>query len=270
MFPDAKSRGAGPGPPDGGLGSPLAVAAAGPGWIAVDKPAGMSVHNDPGGDLVACLKRHLAEAPELAERCAFRPGAPIQPVHRLDRETSGLVLVALAPATVRVLMAAFAERRVGKTYLAVLHGILATPATVGLWEFPLAPGAGGRRHPAGPGPRQDARTRYRVLAQGNGFTLAACRPETGRKHQIRRHACLAGHPLAGDRRYGPPAWAAALERRCGFRRLALHALRLELMLPGESAPRALETGPPPPELLALVGRQMDPAAFCGGALGWPG
>lgn len=270
MVPETKSRGTGPGPPDGGVGSALAVVAAGPGWIAVDKPAGMSVHNDPGGDLVARLKQRLAAEAELVERCAFRPGAPIQPVHRLDRETSGLVLVALAPAAVRELMAAFAERRVGKTYLAVVHGNLEAPGTEGFWEFPLAPGAGGRRHPAGPGPRQDARTRFRVLSQGDGFTLAACRPATGRKHQIRRHACLAGHPLAGDRRYGPEAWAAELERRLGFRRLALHALRLELVLPGESAPRALETGPPPPELLALVGRRKDLADFYGSDLGWSG
>jgi 23S rRNA-/tRNA-specific pseudouridylate synthase len=97
-----------------------------------------------------------------------------------------------------------------------------------------------------------------VLAQGNGFTLLICRPETGRKHQIRRHACLAGHPLAGDRRYGPEARAAALARQ-GFRRLALHAWRLELCLPGEGRPRVLESGRAPAAMLALVGGEGAPA-----------
>jgi len=251
---EMKSRGAG-----GALteGAPEVVAA-GRGWIALDKPAGMSVHNDPGEDLISCLKQRLGSDAALAAACGFQAGDPIQPVHRLDRDTSGLVLAAVAPGAVRDLMAAFAARQVVKTYLAVAHGNLGNPGGQGRWDHPLSHGPGGRRRPAGPPPHRDARTGYRVLAQGNGFTLLICRPETGRKHQIRRHACLAGHPLAGDRRYGPEARAAALARQ-GFRRLALHAWRLEISLPGEGRPRVLESGRAPAAMLALVGGEGAPA-----------
>jgi 23S rRNA-/tRNA-specific pseudouridylate synthase len=83
------------------------------------------------------------------------------------------------------------------------------------------------------------------------FTKVECRPLTGRKHQIRRHACLAGRPVVGDRRYGAPRACQAVRRAYGFERLALHALSLDVVLPGAKEPTRLATRGVPPTMVAL-------------------
>ena len=174
------------------LDTPLPVAAAGDGWVVVDKPAGVSVHNDPGVDLCTSVQRLLAADRQLAAKTGFA-GGDIHAPHRLDRDTSGLVLLCCQASALAFYGAAFQARRVGKCYLAVLHGRLDTAAGAGEWAFALARSGAGRMHPAGPrGQWVPCRTVFRVLLHSDHYTLVACTPLTGRPHQIRRHAKLAG------------------------------------------------------------------------------
>jgi 23S rRNA-/tRNA-specific pseudouridylate synthase len=96
-------------------------------------------------------------------------------------------------------------------------------------------------------------TRWRVKRYTPHYSLVECQPLTGRKHQIRRHAKLAGHPVVGDRRYGSPRSRSYLSRHCRFNRLGLHAHTLTIRLPGETAARTFQS----PGLPASMGRLLD-------------
>jgi predicted hydrolase (HD superfamily)/23S rRNA-/tRNA-specific pseudouridylate synthase len=213
------------------------------GWLAVEKPAGMSAHNDPGSDLLSLVSAALDRSARLRRLTEPEAGFGPHLVHRLDRDTSGVALLACRPECLRALALEFSAGRVSKRYLALLAGRLPPAAAGGWgsWRWPLAAGSAGRHNPRGSGARQACHTRFRVLAGDDRWTLAACAPLTGRTHQIRRHACLAGHPLAGDSRYGP--------RGAAKQRLGLHALALTLRTPGERDPRTLCSRHVPPELL---------------------
>jgi 23S rRNA pseudouridine1911/1915/1917 synthase len=170
--------------------------------IVVDKPAGVVVHpgaGNPAGTLVHGL---LARFPDLAESggASDRPGI----VHRLDKGTSGLLMVARNPDAQAALAAQLARRQVGREYLTLVRGTVESDA--GLVDAPLGRSerdptrfrvqAGGR----------PARTRYQVEARYDlpvPTTLLRCRLETGRTHQIRVHLASIGHPVVGDDRYGP-------------------------------------------------------------------
>lgn len=204
-------------------GPPLSVVYADAAIIVVDKPAGMVVHpaaGHPRGTLVDAL---LIAFPELG--AAFgdrRPGI----VHRLDRDTSGVMVVARRPELAEALQRQFQARTVGKVYLALIRGRLAPPE--GLIEAPIGRDRRDRKRMAVlPGGRP-ARTRYRLLQTlpGELAWVAAC-PETGRTHQIRVHFAAIGRPVAGDPVYG------RADPRVG--RLALHArwLRLDHPVTGE-------------------------------------
>lgn len=176
------------------------------------------------GDLVAILKPagwvvHAAmpgERFDLRAWCAGQPGLPrgLEPCHRLDRETSGVVLFAAEAATRAEVGRAFMAGTVKKTYLALVIG---HAHRKGVLRAPLAPDDGG--------PPQDAVTRYRMVEALGGFSLVRVRPETGRKHQIRRHLHGVGLPIVGDDRYAParPVRVPAFPNR-----LCLHAVALEL------------------------------------------
>lgn len=211
----------------------MPVVACGPRWLVVDKPCGMSIHNDPGRDLCS-----LALAAVRAGRlpAVDRDLPALHAAHRIDRDTSGIVLLAGDPETLAFFGGQFAERAVGKCYLAVLHGTLEGPVPGRGWidwHWPLTAAAGGRNDPVGRGPKIPCHTRLRVLEHSARYCLIECEPLTGRKHQIRRHAKLAGHPVVGDPRYGSTRSLAYLRRHCGFERLGLHAHALTLRLPGE-------------------------------------
>lgn len=237
----------------------IKVLAAGRGWLVVDKPAGMSIHNAPGEDLCSLVSESIQQQTEIREQLGISllptdPGINIHPVHRLDRETSGVVLLAADRDVFRFFSKQFDARTVQKSYVALVHGRLEIPQGKdlwGMWKWPLAKTAAGRSHPQGSGPRQPSRTRYRVLDHSDHYTMVALELLTGRTHQIRRHAKLAGHPIVGDARYGSDRAVKFLQENRGFNRLALHARALTLRLPGEKNQTTIETPAIPDQMTAL-------------------
>jgi len=195
--------------------------------IAIDKPVGLL--SVPADDPSARTALQLL-------RSALPPGASLWPVHRLDRETSGVLLFARSAAVCEQVRAAWSE--VEKTYLAIVEGRVETAA--GLIDAPLWEDANLRVHVGKHADSKPARTRYRVLRRSKQRTLLEVQLETGRKHQIRAHLAHLGHPVVGDDRYG--------QRDA---RLGLHSLRLRLPDPAGGA--TLEfVAEPPRALLALL------------------
>lgn len=204
----------------------------GQGWICLEKPGGISVHNDPGSDLISELQKNLG------------PGSTeiLQPVHRLDKETSGLLLVATDRDTLTTLSDLFAKGKVTKRYKALIHGHF--DQARGTWDTPLTKSASGRADPRGRGKRVKALTRYRVLDQSCHYTLLEIELFTGRKHQIRRHAKLAGHPVVGDPRYGSPRALEFLKTQKQFESMGLHACFLKFQDKGRTVTLELPDLPP--------------------------
>ena len=210
---------------------PLSIVYEDPDLLVVDKPAGMVMHVGSGvksGTLVNALLHHLGGARSLSSVGGeLRPGI----VHRLDRMTSGLVIVAKNDFAHRNLAEQFQSRAVHKTYTALVHGPVATER--GEIKRPVGrdPARRLRMKAGGLRPRE-ALTRYKVLKRFPHFTLLEAEPLTGRTHQIRVHFSSLGHPLVGDTLYGAPA-----RLRIGGReeksltRTFLHASALEFRHP---------------------------------------
>ena len=183
--------------------------------IAIDKPAGMVVHAGAGvhsGTLVNALLHRFRQLSGAGG--ALRPGI----VHRLDRFTSGVMLVARNDAAHRELASQFASRQVSKTYLALVHGNVRKDS--GRIEAPIHRDPVRRtRMTSRLGIGRSAITEYRVLKRFDRFTFLEVKIATGRTHQIRVHLSAMGHPVAGDRLYGaPPGPRCFLHAHCiGFR-----------------------------------------------------
>jgi 23S rRNA pseudouridine1911/1915/1917 synthase len=208
--------------------------------VAIDKPAGMVVHAGAGcrsGTLVNALLHRFGSLSGVGGE--MRPGI----VHRLDRYTSGVILVARNDAAHRDLAEQFARRQVEKVYIALVHG--SVKAAAGKVEKPIARDPVRRvRMTARLGRGRAALTGYRVLKRLRGFTLLEVRIGTGRTHQIRVHLAGLGHPVAGDRLYGAPARA---EGAPPAGRFFLHALRVRFRSPSTGEPVTVES-PLPGEL----------------------
>lgn len=203
--------------------------------VAVDKPAGMVVHAGAGvhsGTLVNALLHRFATLSSA--------GGPLRPgiVHRLDRYTSGVLLVAKNDAAHRRLAAQFSGRQVEKVYLALAHGRIRQES--GRIDRPIARDPAHRtRMTARLGEGRAAWSEYRVLGRFTGFTLLEVRIGTGRTHQIRAHLASIGHAIAGDTVYGAPAHALG--------RFFLHAHRIRFRQPSTGAEIVVES-PLPAEL----------------------
>jgi 23S rRNA pseudouridine955/2504/2580 synthase len=229
--------------------------------LAIDKPAGVAVHGGSGVSFGVIEQLRTA-----------RPAAKfLELVHRLDRETSGILLVAKKRSALVALQDQFRERETGKTYLALVEG--AWPANKKVLDAPLAKyllpdgsgaGAGERRVRVVAKDHPDAMravTLVRVLARlslpGDAapLSLLAVTIKTGRTHQIRVHLASAGHPIAGDDKYGESERQRAFQK-LGLKRMFLHAWRLQFNHPASGHRVALQADLPP-ELHAL----MPPAAL---------
>lgn len=187
--------------------------------VVLDKPAGIVVHPATGHSTGTLVHALLARYPELRAEGGERPGI----VHRLDKDTSGLMLVARNDRSMRHLQDELRDRRVTKEYVALCCGTLG-PST-GHIEAPIG------RHPRNPlkmavvSNGRYALTEYETLATGDAHTLLRVRLHTGRTHQIRVHLSAIHHPLAGDALYG--ACTAP-----GLSRQFLHSAHLALRMPG--------------------------------------
>lgn len=230
----------------------IPVVACGTGWLVAEKPCGMSIHNDPGGDLCSLVLAAVRAGclPTVGlDLCAMHAA------HRIDRDTSGIVLLAGDPENLAFFGEQFTARAVRKQYLALVHGGLMghgeSPDGV-VWNWPLTAAAAGRNAPMGKGKRLPCTTRCRTLAHSLHYTLLECEPLTGRKHQIRRHAKLARHPVVGDRRYGSARALAYLRRHHDFNRLGLHAHALTIRLPGEAQATTFLSGGLPEAMRQLL------------------
>jgi 23S rRNA pseudouridine1911/1915/1917 synthase len=198
---------------------PLRVAYEDETLLVVDKPAGLVVHPSAGhggGTLVNALLGRARDRGEPLGSIAGvgRPGI----VHRLDKETSGLIVVAKTDAAQASLMRQFGARTVEKEYLALVRG--AAPAPRGRIEAPIGRDPRDRQRMAVTAGGRASVTEYEQLGAGGGYALLALRPLTGRTHQIRAHLAYLGLPIAGDLRYGGG------EGPGGLRRQFLHAARL--------------------------------------------
>lgn len=222
-------------------------------WLLVlDKPAGMTVHPGAGrsaGTLVNALLHHVRDLSGVGG--VLRPGI----VHRLDRGTSGVMVVAKDDETHRALAAQFASRSVEKEYLAIVHGV--PRARQGVVEAAIGRDPVHRMKMSVRAPRgRAARSAYTVVEALDGAALLRVRIQTGRTHQIRVHLASLGHPVAGDATYGGtrtpssrrPAARAAL---AALPRPALHAAVLAFSHPA-SGERLRFEAPLPPDLGALL------------------
>jgi 23S rRNA pseudouridine1911/1915/1917 synthase len=228
----------------------------------INKPAGMTVHPGAGADLgtmVSALLHHFG-----GDRGLSAVGGPLRPgiVHRLDRDTSGAIVIAKNDLTHRKLVEDFRARRVAKTYLALLHGRIKGEA--GTVDLPIARDL--RRPSRMTARRREgraARTDWRVRLRLNGFTLIEADLRTGRTHQIRAHFAALGCPVLGDTLYGAPRRErVGTELLPPLARNFLHSARLGFVHPRTGKPIDARA-PVPPELvryLEALGRATQTSA----------
>ena len=213
--------------------------------LAISKPSGIASHGGSGVSfgVIETLR-------------ALRPGQPLELVHRLDRDTSGLMVLAKKRSALTELQALLREDHgagIEKRYLALLLGRLPdgtlsvdAPLHVGLRQ-------GGERHVQVNASGKPSLSHFKVIERIGGQSYCEVRIETGRTHQIRVHARHLGHPVAGDDKYGDEAANRRLRDKAGLRRLFLHASTLSFALDGGKTPYMLNA-PLAPELADVLDR----------------
>ncbi len=214
--------------------------------LAIDKPPGMVVHPAPGarhGTLVHALAHRLGALPAVGD--PERPGI----VHRLDRDTSGVLLVARTRRAHESLARQFRERTLDKVYLAVVRGSVS--ASKGRIDRPIGRHPRERKRMSVRSVRgRPAVTRWTVVERLAGGTVLRLVPETGRTHQLRVHLAAAGHPIIGDRVYGARR-AGRGGGRVAFPRQALHAEAITFAHPATGATLTIRA-PVPPDIQQLI------------------
>ena len=220
-------------------------------WIlAMNKPSGMAVHPGSGitgGTAVDLVREYLGPK-------GVRNDFAASPAHRIDRETSGVLLVAKRRPAMVHFTEVFTTHQAKKRYLTLVKGELQKPT--GLIDVKLAEHQQTAESKARRGVNlQEARTRYQVLRQNSQAAFLSCVIETGRTHQIRRHFAAIGHPVAGDPKHGDFAFNREVKAMWGLRRLFLHAQRLEFPHPQDGRKVVVEAGLPAElnEVLARAG-----------------
>jgi 23S rRNA pseudouridine1911/1915/1917 synthase len=230
--------------------------------VAVNKPAGVMTHPDgktteeTASDWFAACYPH---AKEVGETQRLQDGTEIRRpgvVHRLDRETSGVLVFAKTPEAHARLKEAFQNRDAHKTYLAFVYGVLKEKK--GIIDFPIGRSTQDFRlrsaQPKAKGVLRDALTRYEVVSDIGTHTLLKAMPETGRTHQIRVHLKAIHHPVVGD-----PLYAPNQKADLGFHRLGLHAYELDIpLVEGE---RNIIRAPLPDDLADAMRAFPDTASF---------
>ena len=219
--------------------------------LVLDKPAGLVIHpaaGNPCGTLVNALLHHCRDLSGIGG--SERPGI----VHRLDKETTGLMVVAKSDRAHLALSLAFSRREVRKTYTAVCYGV--PTEREGVIEAPIDRHPRDRQQMAVVAGGRQARTLYSVEEIFAGACRASCRPVTGRTHQIRVHMAHLGHALIGDPLYAGRQWRNLDDARArtacrDFPRQALHAHRLAFVHPVTHKEVAFEA-PIPTDILALL------------------
>lgn len=208
--------------------------------VVVNKPAGMVVHPATGHSSGTLVNALLAHVPQLAlVGGTRRPGI----VHRLDKDTSGLIVVALTEVTRLAIKAQFQERTVRKSYLALVEGVLSPPE--GMVDAPVGRSKHRRKRMAVTRDGREAQTEYHTLEAYDAHTLVMAFPKTGRTHQIRVHFAFLGHPLAGDQVYGRRKQTVPLKRQF------LHAQDITFTLPASGRELTL-TAPLPGDLTHVL------------------
>jgi 23S rRNA pseudouridine955/2504/2580 synthase len=214
--------------------------------MAIDKPSGMAVHPGSGittATLVDAVRAYLGPK-------AVRNEFAASPAHRLDRDTSGVILVAKTRRAMVRFTEMFTEGSTHKSYLTLAKGKFSKAK--GVIDIPLAEHEQSGKSKAMHGTNmQEALTRWRVLGNGELATLLECKIETGRTHQIRRHLVAIGHPVAGDARHGDFPYNRELRSRFGLKRMFLHARRIRFAHPITGEPLTI-VAPLPPELTDVL------------------
>ena len=198
-------------------------------WVLViDKPSGMAVHTGSGitgGTVVDLAREYLGPT-------AVRNGFAPSPAHRIDRETSGILIVAKRRPAMVHFTDVFTHHKAKKQYLTLVKGRL--PQLKGIIDLPLQEHQQTAASRAQRGINmQEARTRYEVVSQNDECAYIKCVIETGRTHQIRRHFAAIGHPVLGDAKHGDFAFNRDVKARWGLKRLFLHSTHLEFPHPSD-------------------------------------
>ncbi len=223
--------------------------------VAVNKPAGVMTHPDGRSSEETAsdwFAAHYPESATVGETQRLQDGTEItRPgvMHRLDRETSGVLVFAKTPEAHTYLKEAFQERQVHKTYLAFVYGV--PKDRKGIIDFPIGRSTQDFRlrsaQPKAKGILREALTRWEIISDIGTHALMKVMPETGRTHQIRVHLKAIHHPVVGD-----PLYAPNKPYDLGFNRLGLHAYELDIQLP--SGENKIITAPLPTDLVPAIAR----------------